>query len=138
DPTDPTDPTEPVDPGTPTDPTAGGMVYSLAGPDAQLFVIDPDTGDIAPQDWFVPSYHDAWDQNEDHVYEITRVATPEDGSPAVPEDLRFETLPDGSFAPLPAEDPLMAALFLDTTGTLEAALPEEEPDDETLLDEMMI
>ncbi|MDQ2092467.1 hypothetical protein NO357_21400, partial [Marimonas arenosa] len=71
------------------------MVYSLAGPDAFLFTVDATTGTVAPQDWFVPSLDDAWDQNEDHVYELTRVATPEDGSAPVEQALRFETTADG-------------------------------------------
>lgn len=79
---------------------APGTVFALGGEDAFLFVIDTSTGEIAPQGWFTPSADDAWDRNEDHVYELTRIATPPDGGPSVEETLRLQTVADGVLDPL--------------------------------------
>ncbi|MEZ5715298.1 MAG: hypothetical protein R3D85_09095 [Paracoccaceae bacterium] len=114
-----------VDPG-PADPGTGDAIYSLIGPDAQLFTIDPLTGAISTQDWFQPSYDDAWDVDEDHIYEVTRVTGFADGSPNLGEDLFYQTQPDGSFGPMPQVDPLMALLALDATATIEDAVPEDD------------
>jgi hypothetical protein len=70
--------------------------YALQGPDAQLFDIDPVTGDIAPKDWFVPDFDDAWDADEDHTYEVTRVALTEDGAEAGQDALEFIVTADGT------------------------------------------
>lgn len=57
-----------------------GLSYSLSGPDAALFTVDPATGTPSPQDWFTPSINDAWDQDADHVYDVTVTATSADGT----------------------------------------------------------
>lgn len=101
DPADP-DPIPPVpvepEPGEPdpVDPTMplGNVVYSLEGEDSFLFTIDANSGEIAPEAWFTPSLDDAWDHDEDHVYQVTRVATDENGT-TVAEDLSFETTAEG-------------------------------------------
>ncbi|KUF11164.1 PIG-L family deacetylase [Pseudoponticoccus marisrubri] len=93
------DPTPEPDPDTDPDPGDSPATYSLDGPDSLLFTIAGQTGEIGTKDWFIPSYDDAWDRNEDHVYEIARVATYEDGA-STAEELRFETLPNGRFVPL--------------------------------------
>ncbi len=74
------------------------VAYSLTGDDAFLFQIDDQTGEVSPQAWFVPTLNDAWDQDEDHVYELIRVATPADGSDAEQETLRLETVADGELS----------------------------------------
>lgn len=86
--------------------------YVLTGPDAQLFQIDPLTGDISPQDWFTPSRDDAWDQNEDHIYEVTRLGFDAQSSLISQEALTFETRFDGSFVQLDAGEALLAMLRL--------------------------
>jgi len=110
------DPAEPDEPGTPDDPvdplpSTGETLYGLTGPDAQLFVIDPVTGTVTPQDWFLPSYDDAWDVNEDNIYEITRTTTPLDGNEPVYENIWLEVTPDDQLVPVAGGATLMARLF---------------------------
>ncbi|GAA4227383.1 LmbE family N-acetylglucosaminyl deacetylase [Sagittula marina] len=81
---------DPVDPTMPL----GNVVYSLDGEDSFLFTIDANSGEIAPEAWFTPSLDDAWDHDEDHVYQVTRIATDENGT-TVTEDLSFETTAEG-------------------------------------------
>ena len=92
------------------DDTLGDAIdsYTLEGADAQLFVIDADTGSIRYQDWFTPDADDAWDQDEDYVYEVTRIGLDATGR-------------------LVAQDPL--ELTVDATGARwSAAEPGDEPD----------
>ena len=35
--------------------------FTLQGPDAFLFEIDPTTGEITLKSWFTPDFNDAWD-----------------------------------------------------------------------------
>ena len=81
-----------------------GSVYSLSGPDAFLFVIDPASGAITPQGWFTPSLDDAWDRDEDHIHDLTRIATPPQGA-ALAERILLRTVQDGVLEPVDAQDP---------------------------------
>ena len=75
----------------------GPWTYALSGPDALLFQIDAETGDVAFRDWFEPEADHAWDRDKDFVYEITRDARPPDDGAVQSEDLRFQALPNGTF-----------------------------------------
>lgn len=101
---------EPLDPPV----GSGEASYALVGADSFLFDIDSGTGEIAPKDWFEPSLDDAWDQNEDHIYEVTRIVTPGNGEPDIREELRFETTGDGILSGMPApEDPVIEPVIPD-------------------------
>jgi LmbE family N-acetylglucosaminyl deacetylase len=89
---------------------SGAYVYGLTGPDALLFAIDSNTGAITPKDWFIPSYDDAWDVDENHIYDVTRIAQPLDGGEAQYHDLRFEVTPQDVLQPLSEGAGLMADL----------------------------
>ena len=41
--------------------------FTLQGPDAFLFEIDPATGEITLKDWFAPADGDNWDEDENGV-----------------------------------------------------------------------
>ena len=87
------------DAGTDSGPDDGGggdTSFALEGPDAQLFVIDPATGDISYQDWFTPSFDDPWDRDEDNTYQVTRVGTNPDGSEANRDDLELVVTADAA------------------------------------------
>lgn len=113
-PADPDDPVDPDNPDGPDDPPppVADAVYTLAGDDAQLFLIDAETGAITPQDWFSPSLGDAWDRNEDYIYELIRVATSPDGSVTTEETIRFDTVAEGVLEQIVEGESLMAALSL--------------------------
>ena len=64
-------------------------------PDNFYFEIDPQTGELTPKDWFTANRTDAWDEDEDFIYNVTRITTPSDGSPATTELLRYEEQSDG-------------------------------------------
>lgn len=84
--------------------TSGAAVYGLGGPDGYLFVVNASTGEIMPQAWFIPSLTDAWDQDEDFVYDIVLLATPVDGGPTVEEAIRLQTVSEGVLAPVTTAD----------------------------------
>lgn len=77
-----------------TDPkTVATSTFTLGeDPDNFYFEIDADTGEIITKDWFSPDRTDAWDQDEDFIYNVTRIATPTDGSPATSELIRYDTI----------------------------------------------
>ena len=83
-------------------PAPDGVSYSLGGPDMRYFEIDPQTGGIVPRDWFDPPAGDAWDQNADHLYELTRIARFGDGRPSLSEDILYDAR--GQDAPAPADE----------------------------------
>ena len=64
---------------TGAEPIGGSVIWTLAGPDAAHFSIDPATGvvSIAAQD-----HESAQDANENNVYEVTVTATDADGNQA--------------------------------------------------------
>jgi LmbE family N-acetylglucosaminyl deacetylase len=104
---------------TPPPTTDGDVVYSLGdGPDNFLFDVNPQTGQITPKEWFSPSLGDAWDIDEDFVYDVTLIATPTNGDAPVTQLVQFDTVAEG---------------VLDQTGG-EVLPPDDEtppPDDET-------
>lgn len=113
-------------------PDPSGLFYSLAGADAQLFVIDHASGVLSTQDWFTPDYDDAWDRDEDHVYEVTRVATDPQGI-ATSEALRYQTLPDGRFVLQTGatEDSPDGAALMEALSLPEEDLPpDQDPEDD--------
>ncbi|MEP5730538.1 MAG: calcium-binding protein [Sulfitobacter sp.] len=59
---------------------AQGVIYSIAGPDAGVFEVDPDTGDLTNQSWFTPSYDEVWDMDRDHIYEVSVIGQDADGN----------------------------------------------------------
>lgn len=82
---------------------AGGWEFSLTGPDSHLFAVGTATGALSVQDWFSPSRDDAWDSDGDHIYEVTRLATPQGGGTAIPQAMRFEPAPGGGLVLLSAD-----------------------------------
>lgn len=89
------DDTPDTDP-TPPPTTDGEVVYSLGdGPDNFLFDVDAQTGQITPKEWFSPSLSDAWDIDEDFVYDVTVIATPTSGGAPVTQLVQFDTVADG-------------------------------------------
>jgi LmbE family N-acetylglucosaminyl deacetylase len=101
----PDDETPPPDDETPapddeTPPTAGDdVVYSLGDePDNFLFDVDPESGQITPKAWFAPSLGDAWDFNDDFVYDVTLIATPTSGGAPVSQAVQFDTVAEGVLA----------------------------------------
>ena len=122
------------------DPAAAALAevtYSLGdSPDGFLFDIDPESGAVTPKDWFQPSLDEAWDADSDYIYEITRIATPADGSAPTEERFRLDTTAEGELALLeedPAEEELsgaeiMAALLIPEAPEYEVPGEAEEDD----------
>lgn len=121
-------------------------------PDNFYFEIDPQTGELTPKDWFTANRTDAWDEDEDFIYNVTRITTPSDGSPATTELLRYEEqsvgplvllgdadVDDGPEDDGPAEEDPSEDDPIDddpTDGDPEEDAPvEDEPDDEGPADE---
>ncbi len=82
-----------------TDPDAGDNVtFSLEGDDADLFDIDPDTGELSFKN--PPDFENPLDQDGDNEYEVTVVGT-DDGGLTDEQDVTItvndvdEVLPDG-------------------------------------------
>ena len=99
------------DPANEDDPQAAQSTFSLGEhPDNFYFNIDTETGEITTKGWFSSSLLDAWDQNEDYIYEVTRIETPDDGSAPSTELIRFDTEAEGVLAILddtaPSDDPV--------------------------------
>lgn len=99
------------DPANEDDPQAAQSTFSLGEhPDNFYFNIDTETGEITTKGWFSSSLLDAWDQNEDYIYEVTRIETPDDGSAPSTELIRFNTQAEGVLAILddtaPSDDPV--------------------------------
>lgn len=66
---------------TEADMEATGMVqYSITGPDASFFEIDPDTGKLTYADGFIPDASNPQDANGDGEYEINIIRTPTSGN----------------------------------------------------------
>lgn len=125
----PSEQDEPVTPPPDETPTVhAGATYSLTGADEFLFEIDSTSGVISTKDWFIPSYDDAWDQNEDHIYELTRTATDDDGAMVSREFLNYEVSPDDAFTLISSTPDLLLALSFDATETTEDT---GQVDDET-------
>ncbi|MFV1464915.1 DUF2891 family protein [Phaeobacter sp. JH204B] len=88
--TGPDTPPPDVDTGTGTGGTGGtGVTYTLAGQDAAIFVVDPDTGDVSYQDWFTPNYEEVWDLDRDHIYEISVIGTDANGAEVSQQNLEL-------------------------------------------------
>jgi len=106
--------TPPDNPTPPGDVPSGAPVayYGLSGPDSQLFQIDPDSGQIALRDWFDPPEGDAWDRNEDFLYEIARIGFDANGTELTRLELRYETLPNGSLALQPTAEDVISMLMV--------------------------
>jgi hypothetical protein len=68
--------------------------FTLQGPDAFLFEIDPATGEITLKDWFTPDFNDAWDVNEDNTYELTVIDTENPDAGAATSDVEFRVTPN--------------------------------------------
>ncbi|MGJ8544954.1 MAG: calcium-binding protein [Sulfitobacter sp.] len=67
----------------------GGPVFSLTGADAEIFEVDPETGDVSFKDWFTPNYDEVWDMDRDHIYEVSVVETGEGGAELSRADLEL-------------------------------------------------
>lgn len=68
--------------------------FTLQGPDAFLFEIDPTTGEITLKSWFTPDFNDAWDVNEDNTYELTVVDTENADAGAGTSEIEFRVTPN--------------------------------------------
>jgi LmbE family N-acetylglucosaminyl deacetylase len=90
-----------TDPSPPEDGNVAQTgTYTLGDdPDSFLFDVNATTGELTPKDWFTPSLDDAWDINEDYIYEVTRIMTPADGGPQTVEIIRFDTIAEGILEP---------------------------------------
>lgn len=69
--------------------------YVLEGPDAQLFLVDSESGVVSPQDWFTPSFDDPWDIDENHIYEVSVVGLGADGTEVSRSDLEMVVSAEG-------------------------------------------
>ena len=104
------DPVDNPDDPPAEDPQVVQSTFSLGEhPDNFYFEVDAISGEITTKDWFVPSLLDAWDADEDYIYEVTRIETFSDGSEASSEHIRYDTEAEGILTVLegsdPAEDP---------------------------------
>ncbi|MDU8913535.1 cadherin repeat domain-containing protein [Aestuariicoccus sp. MJ-SS9] len=64
-----------------------GVSYELSGPDADDFVVDPDTGEVSFAE--SPDYEDPQDANFDNIYEVTVTAYDADGNVCDVQDLEI-------------------------------------------------
>ncbi|WP_299030287.1 calcium-binding protein [uncultured Sulfitobacter sp.] len=110
-----------------------GLLYTLAGEDANIFEVEEDTGVVTFQSWFTPSFDQVWDMDRDHIYEITVIGTDDEGAEAIRTDLELVVTESDATWNVPAvEEPpaeisgeeLMAMLF--TPMQDEDAIPEDE------------
>lgn len=101
--------------------------YALSGPDAHLFTVDLRSGEIGLQDWFIPSPTDAWDSDEDHVYQVTRLHLSGDGTETGREDLEMAVTAEGTMWREAGAAPMTASPddLLDSMTAIEDP-PEEE------------
>ena len=114
-----------------------GLLYGLAGQDADIFEIDNATGIVTSKSWFQPSFDEVWDLDRDHIYEISVIGTDEDGGEVGRTDLELVvTESEAVWRQAPVEDvtgeELMALLF--TPMTDEDAIPDEPQDAELEID----
>ena len=113
---DPTDPTGADD--SFAGPDADGVSYALAGADAGVFVIDPDTGDVSYQNWFTPNYDEVWDMDRDHIYEVSVIGTDANGLQVSAQDIELVVTEtevvwqEAGAVPVDPVDPVVAAPYL--------------------------
>ncbi len=90
---------------TPATPTASEpLFYALGtGTDDFVFQINAATGVISAKNWFSPNPDDAWDANEDNIFEVTRVLTSADGMTR-DEDYRVAVTDQGTLQALDSTD----------------------------------
>ena len=67
--------------------------FILQGPDAFIFEIDPLTGAITPKSWFLADFDDAWDANEDNIYEMSAIDTDNPDAVAGSTDFEYRVTP---------------------------------------------
>lgn len=67
--------------------------FILQGPDAFIFEIDPLTGAITPKSWFLADFDDAWDANEDNIYEMSAIDTDNPDAVAGSTDFEYRVKP---------------------------------------------
>ena len=67
--------------------------FILQGPDAFIFEIDPLTGAITPKSWFLADFNDAWDANEDNIYEMSPIDTDNPDAVAGSTDFEYRVTP---------------------------------------------
>lgn len=102
--------TPPSDPPDPEPPMPSALTYTLSGPDAFLFEMAQDTGAVTLKDWFIPTYDDPWDQNEDNIYDLTRTAADDTDTLVSREFLTFEVMRDDTMVQVSAVDDIILAL----------------------------
>ncbi len=68
--------------------------FTLQGPDAFLFEIDPTTGEVTTKDWFIADFNDAWDVNEDNTYEFTVLDTEDPDPVSGTTDFEYRVTPN--------------------------------------------
>ncbi len=86
-------------------PNVGGVTYALAGEDAGVFVIDPDSGDVSYQNWFTPNYDEVWDLDRDHIYEVSVIGSNAGGAQVSQQDIELVVTPTQAVWQEVAADP---------------------------------
>ena len=82
----------------------------LQGPDAFIFEIDPLTGAITPKSWFLADFNDAWDANEDNIYEMSPIDTDNPDAVAGSTDFEYRVTPTDAML-VEASAPLALTTF---------------------------
>ena len=84
--------------------------FILQGPDAFIFEIDPLTGAITPKSWFLADFDDAWDANEDNIYEMSAIDTDNTDTVAGSTDFEYRVTPTDAML-VEASAPLALTTF---------------------------
>lgn len=103
------DPIVPVNPP----PEVNGGTYTLSGADEFLFQINYQTGEISTKDWFIPSFDDAWDQDENHIYELTRTGFDANRTMISRQFLEYQVTPDDALTLISSVDDILLELASD-------------------------
>ena len=70
--------------------------YTIEGPDAGHFVVDPNTGELSNMDWFIPSHTRVWDVNGDGIYEVSVIEHDATSAEIGRSDMELVVTPSGA------------------------------------------
>ena len=73
--------------------------------------MDSTNGDVSTKDWFTPDFADAWDQDENNIYEITRTGFDQTDTVASREFIRYEVLRTNELILVSSDDDILLPLM---------------------------
>ena len=73
--------------------------------------MDSTNGDVSTKDWFTPDFADAWDQDENNIYEITCTGFDQTDTVASREFIRYEVLRTNELILVSSDDDILLPLM---------------------------